>query len=88
MFIFNWFGKFLVYFGFYKRSIKIVFLGLDNAGKTTMLNLLKDSKVTHPLPTLHPYSNEIQINGINFITYDLGGHSQGEKINISLIKKY
>ncbi len=53
-----------------------------------MLNLLKDSKVTHPLPTLHPYSNEIQINGINFITYDLGGHSQGEKRNISLIKKY
>ena len=77
MFFFNWFGKLFNYFGFYRRTIKIVFLGLDNAGKTTLLNLLRNSNITQPLPTLHPYSQELRMNGINFTTYDLGGHSQG-----------
>ena len=45
MFIFNFFKNFLTSIGFFKKHGKIIFLGLDNAGKTTLLKRLKDGKV-------------------------------------------
>ncbi len=44
-FLWNWFTKALNYIGLANKDATILFLGLDNAGKTTLLHMLRDNKV-------------------------------------------
>jgi len=80
MFLIDWFWNILSYLGLANNSAKIIFLGLDNAGKTTLLHVLKSAHLKQPTPTFHPTMEELVIGKIKFNAYDLGGHEAARRV--------
>lgn len=79
MFILNFFKDVLSYLGLYKKNAKILFLGLDNAGKTTLLRRLKDDRMVQHDPTVSVHAEELVLGNVRFKAFDLGGHKAARK---------
>lgn len=58
------------------KEVRILILGLDNAGKTTILNQLKGTEeITQTIPTIGFNVETLQYKNIKFQVWDLGGQT-------------
>jgi len=72
--LFDWFWRLLKWLGFLKEESKILIVGLDNAGKTSMLHMIKEGQFIPFDRTTSYHVEEIEIEGIKVQAYDIGGH--------------
>ena len=61
-----------------KVTTRIVVVGLDNSGKTTMLNFIKPhgSQIEDVVPTVGFTVEEFYKHSLHFTCYDMSGHSR------------
>jgi GTPase SAR1 family protein len=62
--------------GLLNRELTLVLIGLDNAGKTTLLRLLSGGIVQSFPPTTQPNMDHATVGRSDLKLYDLGGHPQ------------
>ena len=60
----------LGYLGLRNKKASIVFLGLDNAGKSALLHVIKTDRVTQTRPTIQPHSEELKMETLVLKTFD------------------
>lgn len=80
MFLLRWMRAALQWFNLLDKSGKLIILGLDNAGKTTLLGELQNNQLLLTVPTERPQQGSIKIGNVMFKTYDLGGHLAARKL--------
>ncbi|KAM9747321.1 putative ADP-ribosylation factor-like protein 5C isoform 2-T2 [Dama dama] len=64
-------AKLMSIFG--EREHKVIIVGLDNAGKTTILYQLLTNEVIHTCPTIGSNVEEIVLQKTHFVMWDIGG---------------
>merc|ERR1719451_274478 len=63
-----------------KRDMRILMVGLDAAGKTTILYKLKLGEVVTTIPTIGFNVESIEYKNINFTVWDVGGQDKIRKL--------
>lgn len=80
MFLVDWFYRVLSSLGLYGRRGKLLLLGLDNAGKTSLLFMIKENRMSSNAPTQRATMETMTLNFITFECFDLGGHREAREI--------
>ena len=58
------------------KNVRIIMIGLDDAGKTTILNVLKIGETTETIPTIGFNVETLDYKGLNFTVWDVGGQDK------------
>lgn len=58
------------------RDVKLIMVGLDAAGKTTVLYQLKMNETVKTIPTIGFNVENITFRGLNFCVWDIGGQDK------------
>merc|ERR1719497_163195 len=58
------------------REMRILMVGLDNAGKTTILYKLKLGEIVNTIPTIGFNVESVEYKNINFTVWDVGGQDK------------
>ena len=59
-----------------RRELKLVIVGLDAAGKTTILNKMRFDEVVQTAPTIGVNTEDIQIRNVSIKVFDLAGQEK------------
>ena len=70
------FGKLFEKISGETRQPRILMLGLDGAGKTTMVTKMKLGEVYHTVPTIGFQVEVLEFKGIKFNIWDIGGQDK------------
>jgi len=76
----HWLGgqlhRVLCALGVLRQRCSFLMIGLDNAGKTSLLQKLKYGQVRLVIPTQRAKLEEVCVANVTFAAWDLGGHAQ------------
>ncbi|KAI7733669.1 hypothetical protein M8C21_008184 [Ambrosia artemisiifolia] len=73
---------------FGNKEARILVLGLDNAGKTTILYRLQMGEVVSTIPTIGFNVETVQYNNIKFQVWDLGGQTSIRVIHLGIYENH
>jgi len=59
-----------------KREMRVLVVGLDAAGKTTILYKLKLGEIVTTIPTIGFNVETVEYNGVTFVVWDVGGQDK------------
>ena len=74
------FSKILEFFSRSRNKFKIILLGIQNAGKTTILYRLSIGQLVKTTPTIGSNVEEISYNNVKFQAWDLGGQESSRSM--------
>ena len=73
-------SKILDFFNRSRNNFKIIILGIQNAGKTTILYRLSLGQLIKTTPTIGSNVEEITYNNVKFQAWDLGGQESARSV--------
>jgi ADP-ribosylation factor-like protein 6 len=68
--------KLLNFFGLGKTEVTLLIIGLDNSGKTSIINRLKAKKTTETIPTIAFNVETFSKKNFKFEVIDMSGNAQ------------
>ena len=60
--------------------MKLVFIGLEDSGKTSLLHILKDKRLSQVVSNKYPQPEECVMDNIRYRIFDLSGHQSARKL--------